>query len=131
MGTQDHEVGALASGGLLVPGQCHRAMRSHGENPDQGIPVAMLMGGQAQTMVAWSLSFLPAQDLSSVSSSPTSSPKAKVATVASAQKSSQIGSSQLLKRHVQRTEAMLTHKQAQGICRCQAQRPFLVSVLRS
>ncbi|XP_017654892.1 KAT8 regulatory NSL complex subunit 3 isoform X4 [Nannospalax galili] len=54
------------------------------------------------------------EDLSSVSSSPTSSPKTKVTTVTSTQKSSQIGTSQLLKRHVQRTEAMLSHKQAQA-----------------
>lgn len=68
-----------------------------------------------QTTAARPLSCSPAQDLSSVSGSPTSSPKTKVTTVASAQKSSQMGSAQLLKRHVQRTEAVLTHKQAQGI----------------
>lgn len=49
-----------------------------------------------------------------MSSSPTSSPKTKVTTVASSQKSSQIGSTQLLKRHMQRTEAVLAHRQAQG-----------------
>uniref|UniRef100_A0A8D0DRR8 KAT8 regulatory NSL complex subunit 3 n=1 Tax=Salvator merianae TaxID=96440 RepID=A0A8D0DRR8_SALMN len=52
------------------------------------------------------------EDLSSVSSSPTSSPKAKTATMASIQKPSQLGATQLLKRPVQRTEAAVMHKQS-------------------
>ncbi|KAM6341932.1 KAT8 regulatory NSL complex subunit 3 isoform 3-T3 [Podargus strigoides] len=53
------------------------------------------------------------EDLSSVSSSPTSSPKTKVAAVSSLQKPSQLGTTPLLKRQAQRTDAVLTHKQAQ------------------
>ncbi|KAK9395307.1 KAT8 regulatory NSL complex subunit 3 [Crotalus adamanteus] len=54
------------------------------------------------------------EEFSSVSSSPASSPKAKMA-VSSLQKSSQVGASQLLKRSVQRMEGAVMPKQAQEL----------------
>ncbi|XP_066062390.1 KAT8 regulatory NSL complex subunit 3 isoform X1 [Chamaea fasciata] len=53
------------------------------------------------------------EDLSSVSSSPTSSPKTKVAALA-LPKPSQAGPTQLQRRQVPRPDAVLTHKQAQA-----------------
>ncbi|KAG7243888.1 hypothetical protein INR49_006043 [Caranx melampygus] len=68
----------------------------------------MKLEGLTQTMVDRCI-----QDLSSVCSSPTSSPKPKTSGLSPAQKSSLITATQLLKTHMQRSGTVLTHKQAQ------------------